>query len=88
MPLEKLRLGGPQFCGCWLFPRIPASPEIFSLFAKFGRHWSNENRLKLYESVVQKRLVKECRQLPFAVHPNELVVSRKSSRLGLSVRVL
>src|SRR4029453_16369655 len=36
MPRGKLRLGGPQFTGCWLLPLIPASPETFVRYAKYG----------------------------------------------------
>ena len=36
MPLEKLRLGGPQFTGSWLLPVMPASPDTLVRFAKYG----------------------------------------------------
>ena len=36
IPLEKDRFGGPQFPGSWSLPMIPASPETFSRFAKYG----------------------------------------------------
>ena len=36
MPLAKVRLGGPQFTGSWLLPLMPASPDTFVRFAKYG----------------------------------------------------
>ena len=35
-PLEKTRLGGPQFTVSWLFPKIPAAPETLARSAQYG----------------------------------------------------
>src|SRR5579871_1609603 len=87
MPLENCSAGGPQFCGCWLLPVIPASAAMFFLFAKFGVR-SSENRLNWTPNVPKNRGVNECRQFALAVRPNELVLSIKSNRLGAEDRVL
>src|SRR5512138_2219875 len=34
--VENERLGGPQLTGSWLLPVIPARPETFVRFAKYG----------------------------------------------------
>ena len=43
-PLEKIRLGGPQFTGSWLLPAMPASPDTFVRSAKYGVSRSVETR--------------------------------------------
>ena len=36
MPLAKLSAGGPQLAGSWLFPAMPAMPDMFQRLAKYG----------------------------------------------------
>ena len=66
---------------------MPASPETFSRFAKYGVHVRRQPA-ELVSEVAKNRCVKLCRQFAFALIPSVLLVSRKPNRFGLSVRVL
>ncbi len=87
MPLENIRAGGPQFAGSWLFPVMPASPETFHRFAKYGVI-RLERRLNWALKFANERRLMRRFQLTEVLIPVEPVVSRKPNRFVLSVRTL
>ena len=87
MPLEKDRFGGPQFPGSWLLPVIPASPETFSRFAKYGVV-RIVRRLNWYPRLKFSRWLAMYRQVALALNPVVLPVSSKPNTFGPELRAL